>query len=59
MIRRSRLKKSTLFERTYSPEPQAVQQENMRLAGWLWLGTDPLNAVSINDRDSLELPGLD
>lgn len=59
MIRRSRLKKPTLFERPYWPEPQAVQQENMRLVGSMWLGTDPLNAVSMNDRDSLELPGLD
>jgi light-independent protochlorophyllide reductase subunit L len=59
VIRRSRLKKSTLFERAYSPEPKAVQQKYMRLAGSLWLGTDPLNAVSMNDRDSLELPDLD
>jgi len=31
----------------------------MRLAGSMWLGTDPLNAVWMNDRDSLKLPGLD
>jgi hypothetical protein len=31
----------------------------MRLADSLWLGTAPLNAVPMNDRDSLELPGLD
>src|SRR6476469_3838265 len=45
VIRRSRLKKSTLFEMEDSPELEAVQQEYMRLAAALWLGTDPLAAV--------------
>ena len=31
----------------------------MRLAGSLWLGIDPLNAVPMNDRDIFDLPGLD
>ena len=34
-IRRSRLKKSTLFEMEYSPELEAVQKEYMRLAASL------------------------
>ncbi len=42
VIRRSRLKKSTLFEMEHSPELEAVQNEYMRLAAALWLGTEPL-----------------
>ena len=38
VIRRSRLKKSTLFEMEYSPELEAVQKEYMRLAASLWTG---------------------
>ena len=38
-IRRSRLKKSTLFEMERSPELEAVQAEYMRLAADLWAGT--------------------
>ena len=51
VIRRSRLKKCTLFEMEYSPELEAVQKEYMRLAASLWLGTEPLNAVPMKDRD--------
>ena len=42
VIRRSRLKKSTLFEMEDSPELEAVQNEYMRLAASLWLGGEPL-----------------
>ena len=59
VIRRSRLKKSTLFEMEYSPELEAVQNEYMRLAGALWLGTEPLNAVPMKDRDIFDLLGFD
>jgi len=59
VIRRSRLKKSTLFEMEYSPELEAVQQEYMRLAAALWLGTAPLNAVPMKDRDIFDLLGFD
>ena len=38
VIRRSRLKKSTLFEMEYSPELEAVQKEYMRLAASMWPG---------------------
>ncbi|MGA1167071.1 MAG: ferredoxin:protochlorophyllide reductase (ATP-dependent) iron-sulfur ATP-binding protein, partial [Burkholderiaceae bacterium] len=44
-IRRSRLKKSTLFEMDEGPELEAVRQEYMRLAAALWVGTDPMSAV--------------
>ena len=59
VIRRSRLKKSTLFEMEYSPELEAVQKEYMRLAAALWLGTAPLNAVPMKDRDIFDLLGFD
>ncbi len=59
VIRRSRLKKSTLFEMEYSPELEAVQKEYMRLAASLWLGSEPLNAVPMKDRDIFDLLGFD
>ena len=59
VIRRSRLKKSTLFEMEYSPELEAVQNEYMRLAAALWLGGEPLNAVPMKDRDIFDLLGFD
>jgi light-independent protochlorophyllide reductase subunit L len=59
VIRRSRLKKSTLFEMEYSPELEAVQKEYMRLAAQLWLGTEPLNCVPMKDRDIFDLLGFD
>ncbi len=59
VIRRSRLKKSTLFEMESSPELEAVKKEYMRLAAALWLGTDPLNAVPMKDRDIFDLLGFD
>ncbi len=58
-IRRSRLKKSTLFEMEDSPGLQAVKDEYMRLAAKLWLGTDPLAAVPMKDRDIFDLLGFD
>ena len=59
VIRRSRLKKSTLFEMEYSPELEAVQKEYMRLAAALWLGAEPMNAVPMKDRDIFDLLGFD
>jgi light-independent protochlorophyllide reductase subunit L len=59
VIRRSRLKKCTLFEMEHSPELEAVQKEYMRLAASLWLGTEPLNAVPMKDRDIFDLLGFD
>ena len=59
VIRRSRLKKCTLFEMEYSPELEAVQKEYMRLAASLWMGTEPLNAVPMKDRDIFDLLGFD
>jgi light-independent protochlorophyllide reductase subunit L len=59
VIRRSRLKKSTLFEMEYSPELELVQKEYMRLAASLWVGTEPLSAVPMKDRDIFDLLGFD
>ena len=59
VIRRSRLKKSTLFEMESCPEVDAVQQEYLRLAAALWAGTDPLIAAPMKDRDIFDLLGFD
>ncbi len=59
VIRRSRLKKATLFEMEDSPEVQAVQQEYLQLAAKLWAGTDPLPCVPMKDRDIFDLLGFD
>ena len=59
VIRRSRLKKSTLFEMEPSPELEAVQNEYMRLAAALWVGTEPMKAVPMKDRDIFDLLGFD
>ena len=59
VIRRSRLKKSTLFEMETSPQLEAVQAEYMRLAAALWRGTEPLDAVPMKDRDIFDLLGFD
>ena len=59
VIRRSRLKKSTLFEMEQSPELDKVQQEYLRLAAALWAGADPLPAVPMKDRDIFDLLGFD
>ena len=59
VIRRSRLKKSTLFEMESSPELEAVKAEYMRLAATLWAGTEPHAPESLKDRDIFDLLGFD
>ena len=59
VIRRSRLKKSTLFEMESSPELEAVQDEYLRLAQQLWDGTDPLIPTPMKDREIFDLLGFD
>ncbi len=58
-IRRSRLKKCTLFEMEESPDVLAVQKEYLKLAGALWNGTEPLIAEPMRDRDIFDLLGFD
>ncbi|MGU3540608.1 ferredoxin:protochlorophyllide reductase (ATP-dependent) iron-sulfur ATP-binding protein [Methylobacterium sp. A54F] len=59
VVRRSRLKKSTLFEMEPTPELEAVQNEYLRLAAYLWAGGKPLNAIPMKDRDLFEFLGFD
>jgi light-independent protochlorophyllide reductase subunit L len=59
VIRRSRLKKSTLFEMEPSPELLAVQNEYLRLAQSLWDGTDPMAPMPLQDREIFDLLGYD
>jgi light-independent protochlorophyllide reductase subunit L len=59
VVRRSRLKKSTLFEMAPSPELETVQQEYLRLAALLWAGTVPLETRSMKDREIFDFLGFD
>lgn len=60
VIRRSRLKKATLFEMDESdPDVQAAQAQYLHLAQQLWDGTEPLPAQPMKDRDLFDLLGFD
>ncbi len=59
VIRRSRLKKSTLFEMEPSPELEAVQNEYLQLADKLYRGVEPLAARSMKDREIFDFLGYD
>ncbi len=59
VIRRSRLKKSTLFEMDPSPEVEAAQAEYLQLATALWAGTEPLDVRPMRDRDIFDFLGFD
>ena len=58
-IRRSRLKKKTLFEMGDEEDIVAVQKEYIRLAELLWNGTEGLAPATMEDRDIFELLGFD
>ena len=58
-IRRSRLKKKTLFEMGDEEDIVAVQKEYIRLAELLWNGTEGLAPSTMEDRDIFELLGFD
>ncbi|MEO0883600.1 MAG: ferredoxin:protochlorophyllide reductase (ATP-dependent) iron-sulfur ATP-binding protein [Pseudomonadota bacterium] len=59
IIRRSRLKKATLFEMEGSAELEAVQQEYIQLAEKLWEGVDELDCTPMKDRDIFDFLGFD
>jgi light-independent protochlorophyllide reductase subunit L len=59
VIRRSRLKKSVLFEMEPSPELEAVQAEYLRLARSLLDGGEPVDAKPMKDRDIFDFLGFD
>jgi len=58
-LRRSRLKKCTLFEMDSSPEVERVQNEYLQLAANLYAGVEPLDARSLKDREIFDLLGYD
>jgi len=58
-IRRSRLKKKTLFEMDPDDDIIACRAEYVRLAEALWNGTEPLAPAPLPDRDIFELLGFD
>ena len=58
-IRRSRLKKCTLFEMDPTPEIIAVQNEYLRVADQLWSGFEAIEASPMKDRDLFEFLGFD
>ena len=58
-IRRSRLKKCTIFEMEATPELVAVQEEYLRLAQSLLEELPPIEAESLKDREIFDLLGFD
>jgi light-independent protochlorophyllide reductase subunit L len=58
-IRRSRLKKCTLFEMPDSPEVDAARDEYLRLAKMLWEGVDALDVTPMKDREIFEFLGFE
>ncbi len=58
-IRRSRLKKATLFEMDETPEILAVQREYLKLAAALWAGNEGNVVNPLKDREIFDLLGFD
>ena len=58
-IRRSRLKKCTLFEMDDSPEVEAARNEYMKLAAKLWAGVPAIEARPMKDRDIFDFLGFE
>lgn len=58
-IRRSRLKKCTIFEMEDSPEVEIARAEYMRLAAQLWAGGEPCDARPMKDREIFEFLGFE
>ncbi|MBB4303326.1 light-independent protochlorophyllide reductase subunit L [Rhodobium orientis] len=58
-VRMSRLKKRTLFEMDETPEIKRIQQEYMKLAEYLWSGSEELDATPMKDRDIFEFLGFE
>src|SRR6056300_1359596 len=59
VIRRSRLRKSTLFEMDDAPGLSDVQEEYLQLGQRLWDGTDPVPVTPMRDRDLFDFLGFD
>lgn len=58
-IRRSRLKKCTIFEMDSTPEVQAAQDEYIRIAQSMADGLPPLMGTPLKDREIFDLLGYD
>ncbi|MGR3434125.1 MAG: ferredoxin:protochlorophyllide reductase (ATP-dependent) iron-sulfur ATP-binding protein, partial [Shimia sp.] len=58
-IRRSRLKKKTLFEMPDEEDIVMARKEYVRLAETLWGGTEGLAPAPLPDREIFELLGFD
>lgn len=58
-IRRSRLKKCTLFEMDDAPDVIQAQDEYLRLAAMLWAGVEPSLAKPMKDRDIFDFLGFE
>ncbi|GEN98966.1 light-independent protochlorophyllide reductase iron-sulfur ATP-binding protein [Novosphingobium sediminis] len=58
-IRRSRLKKCTLFEMPDSPEVIKAREEYLNLARTLWAGAPALDALAMKDRDIFDFLGFE
>jgi light-independent protochlorophyllide reductase subunit L len=59
VIRKSRLKKSTLFEMEPSPELDRVLDEYLRLAASMLVGETHYDAMPMKDRDIFDFLGFD
>lgn len=59
VIRRSRLRKSTLFEMDDAPGLQKVQDEYLQLAQSLWNGTEAIPVTPMRDRDLFDFLGFE
>ena len=59
VIRKSRLKKSKLFEMDSTPELDDVKDEYLRLATNLWNGVDEVSPTPMKDRDLFDFLGFD
>ncbi|MFN7175079.1 MAG: ferredoxin:protochlorophyllide reductase (ATP-dependent) iron-sulfur ATP-binding protein [Thermaurantiacus tibetensis] len=58
-IRRSRLKKCTLFEMEDSPEVEEARQAYLALADRLWRGVEPLAVRPMRDREIFDFLGFE
>jgi len=58
-IRRSRLKKCTLFEMDDCPDVEEARNEYLQLADKLWRGVPALEARSMKDRDIFDFLGFE
>jgi light-independent protochlorophyllide reductase subunit L len=58
-IRRSRLKKCTIFEMEDAPDVEIARNEYKRLAAELWVGGPPCDARPMKDREIFEFLGFE